>query len=61
VEIPKQKILEILRERGEHDKTGQADQELPDQVDTDKHGDLLGKLGVDAGSLVGGLGGKLGL
>jgi hypothetical protein len=61
VEIPKEKILELLRERGDHDKANQADQELPDQVDTDKHGDLLGKLGLDPGSLLGGLGGKLGL
>jgi hypothetical protein len=61
MEIPKDKILELLRERGEQDKADRAEQQLPDQVDTDKHADLLGKLGIDPGSLLGGLGGKLGL
>ena len=69
MEIPKDKILELLRERGQDDKVSQADQELPDQVDTEKHGDLLSKLGLDVGDIVsklgggalGGLGGKLGL
>jgi hypothetical protein len=65
VEIPKDKILELLRERGEGDKAEQADQELPDQVDTEQHGDLLEKYGIDlqelAGKLPGGLGNKLGL
>jgi hypothetical protein len=63
MEIPKDKILELLRERGEDDKAQQADGELPDQVDTEQHGDLLQKYGIDvqelAGKLPGGLGDKL--
>ena len=65
MEIPKDKILELLRERGEDDKAQQADSELPGQVDTEKHGDLLQKYGIDvqelAGKVPGGLGDKLNL
>jgi hypothetical protein len=62
MEIPRDKIVELLRERGQAD---QADHELPDQVDTHEHGDLRAKFGLDedelAGKLPGGLGDKLGL
>jgi len=65
MEIPKEKILELLRERGEDDKAAQAESELPDQVDTEQHAHLLSKFGIDvqdlAGKLPGGLGDKLGL
>jgi hypothetical protein len=65
MEIPKDKILELLRERGQHDQADQADKELPDQVDDEQHGDLLQKYGIDpkelAGKLPGGIGEKLGL
>jgi hypothetical protein len=64
VQIPKEQILELLRSRGQDDKASQADSELPDQVDTEKHAGILEKLGIDPGDLagsLGGLGGKLGL
>jgi len=65
MEIPKEQILELLRNRGDHDKAAQADQELPDQVDPEQHSGLLEKLGLDPselmGKLPGGLGDKLGL
>ena len=65
MEIPKDKVNEQLRERGQDDKADQADRELPDQVDTEKHADLLSKVGVDpqelAAKLPGGVGDKLGL
>jgi hypothetical protein len=64
VQIPKEQILELLRSRGQDDKASQAEGELPEQVDTEKHADLLQKLGIDPGDLagsLGGLGGKLGL
>jgi hypothetical protein len=65
MQIPKEQILELLRSRGEQDKAAQADGELPDQVDTEKHAGLLEKLGIDPGDIVsqlgGGLAGKLGL
>jgi len=56
MELPKEKIVDLLRERGEDQKADRASDELPDRVDTDKHGDLLARLGIDTGSLLGGMG-----
>ena len=61
MEIPKDQILSLLRDRGDHQKAEEAEQQLPDQVDPEQHSDLLQKLGIDPGELLGGLGGKLGL
>jgi hypothetical protein len=65
MEIPKDKILDLLRERGEHDKVERADQELPDRVDPERDRGILDRLGIDPqdllGKLPGGLGDKLGL
>jgi hypothetical protein len=66
MQIPKEKILELLRSRGEDDKASQADGELPDQVDTEQHAGLLQKFGIDPQDLIsqlgaGGIGDKLGL
>ena len=75
MQIPKELILNMLRERGQADQVPQADQELPGQVDPDQHGDLLSKFGLDIGDVMrlvgggggggggplGGLGSKLGL
>ena len=66
MQIPKEQILEFLRSRGENEKAGQAEGELPDQVDTDRDAGLLQKFGIDPGDLIsqlggGGLGKKLGL
>ena len=64
MEIPKDKILDLLRERGEHDKADRADRELPDRVDPERDKGLLDQLGIDPqdllGKLPGGLGDKLG-
>jgi hypothetical protein len=61
VQIPKDKIIELLRERGAEDKIRQAEQELPDQVDPEQHRDQLEKLGIDPQDLIGGIGDRLGL
>jgi hypothetical protein len=61
MEIPKDKIIDMLRERGADDKVQQAQQELPDQVDPERHADQLQKLGIDPQDLVGSIGDKLGL
>jgi hypothetical protein len=64
MEIPKDQILSMLRDRGQGDKADQADRELPDKVDPEQHADLLSKVGIDPKDLMGGLGGvgeKLGL
>ena len=59
MEIPKDKILDLLRQREEHDKADQAERELPDTVDTERDSGLLLKIGVDPQELGGGLGGKI--
>lgn len=59
MEIPKDKILELLRSRGDDDKADQADKELPDQVETERDSGILDKLGIDPKELAGGLGGKI--
>jgi hypothetical protein len=64
MQIPKEQILEFLRSRGQQDKAQQADQELPDQVDTDRDSNILERLGINPQELPGQLGdiaGKLGL
>jgi hypothetical protein len=65
MEIPKDKILELIRERAGGEKADQAAAELPDQVDPEQHAGLLQKFGIDPQELLsGGLGdvaGKLGL
>jgi hypothetical protein len=66
VNIDKNQIMEFLRSQGDDAKAQQADQELPDQVDTDRDAGLLSKFGIDPMDLVkklgggGGLGGLLG-
>ena len=59
MEIPKEQILDLLRQQGDHDKAGQAEQELPDKVDTERDSGLLAKLGIDPQELLGKLGGGL--
>jgi hypothetical protein len=61
VEIPKDQILQLLRDRGDHDKADQPDQQLPDQVDPEQHSDLLEKFGINPTDLLGDIGGKIGL
>ena len=52
MQIDKSMILDLLRERGQHDQASQADQELPDQVDTDQHAGLLEKFGLNPQELL---------
>jgi hypothetical protein len=52
VQIDKNTILELLRERGQQDQASQADQELPEQVDTDRDAGLLQRFGLDPQELL---------
>jgi hypothetical protein len=54
MQIDKNQILELLRSQGQHDKAQQAEGELPDQVDTDRHSGLLERLGINPSQLLGG-------
>jgi hypothetical protein len=52
MQIDKDTIIEFLRQRGDNQRADQADQELPDQVDTDQHAGLLERFGLDPAELV---------
>jgi len=68
--IDKDTILNMLRSNGQDADADQAQQDLPDQVDTDEHPGLLGKFGINPADLIakftggqggqGGTGGALG-
>ncbi len=60
MQLDKQQIVALLRDRGDEDKSQQADAELPDRVDTDQDSGLLDKFGVDPKDLLGKLPGGLG-
>jgi hypothetical protein len=63
MQISKDQIIDFLRQQGQQDKAEQAQQELPDQVDTDQHADLLSRFNIGPKELLGklgGLGGALG-
>ncbi len=55
--IDKHQVLELLRAKGEQDKAEQAARELPDQMDTDEHADVLSSFGLGPQELVAKLGG----
>jgi len=52
MEVPKEQILGLLRSRGNKAQAGQANQELPDNVDLERDSGLLSTLGVDPGELL---------
>ena len=69
MQLDKGMILDFLREQGQQQEAQQAEQQLPNQVDTEQHASLLSNLGVDiptllskfgGGGVPGGLGGLLG-
>jgi hypothetical protein len=59
MQFDKDQILDLLRSKGQHDQADQAQQSLPDQVDTDQHGGLLAQHGIDVGELMQKFGGGL--
>lgn len=66
MQIPKQQIMDMLRDKnepGESSKADEAERELPNQVDTDdsQHQSMLEKFGVKPQQLLSKFGGGLGL
>jgi hypothetical protein len=59
MQIPKDMILELLKQQGKADRIDQAKQELPDHVDTDQHSELLQKIGLKPEDLLSKLGGDI--
>lgn len=57
MQIDKNSILELMRSQGQHEQAQQAQNELPDQVDTEQHAGLLGKFGLNPQDLIAKLGG----
>jgi hypothetical protein len=52
MEIPKDKVLELLRQQGKSDQVDQARHDLPDPVDPDGDSGLLAKFGIDPQDLL---------
>ena len=52
MQLDKNTILDFLREQGQQDQASQAEQELPDQVDTDQNANLLEKFGINPQDLI---------
>jgi hypothetical protein len=59
MKIDKNLVLDFLRSRGQDDKVPQADQELPQEVDTDRDQNLLSRFGIDINDLLSKLPGGL--
>jgi hypothetical protein len=47
MQISKQQVLELLLAGQQQTAVSDADQDLPDPVDTDEHADLLRRIGLD--------------
>lgn len=59
MQIAKDQILDMLRQRGDTQKADDAERELPDQVDTDRDRGMLEKFGLDPKELLGKIGGGI--
>jgi hypothetical protein len=59
MEIPKDKILELLQQQGKSDQVEPAREELPDQVDPERDSGLLAKFGIDPKDLLAKFGGGI--
>lgn len=64
MQFDKRQIIDLLQSHGHYGKAQQADEQLPDKVDTDQHSGRLEKIGLRPQDLMskladGGLGGLL--
>ena len=53
MEIPKQKVIEFLKEQGQSEKAQQLEQELPERIDHELHSDVLEKHNINPQELIG--------
>jgi hypothetical protein len=60
MQFDKQTVVDHIRDQVGSDQADQAAQTLPDQVDTDQHGEMLQQLGVDPQNMASQLGGQVG-
>lgn len=47
MELEKNQVLDFLREKGQSDYVNQAEQELPEHIDTNQDAELLQRYGVN--------------
>lgn len=52
MQIDKDKIIGMLRDRGDHDQAQQADREMPDKVDPERDQGLLERYGIEPRELM---------
>jgi len=52
VKLDKQELVKLLRTQGDNDTADQAEQRLPDEIDTDEDGGVLDELGLDRTQLM---------
>jgi hypothetical protein len=52
MQLDKNTIIDFLRQRGDDQNADRADQELPDQVDTEQDAGLLERFGLDPAELM---------
>jgi len=61
VKLDKQELVRMLRTEGDNDTADRVAETLPDEIDTDQHGDQLAAVGLDRTQLMNKLaGGSLG-
>jgi hypothetical protein len=64
VKLDKQELVRVLRTEGDNDTADKVQADLPDDIDTDRDGDALDRIGLDRTQLMaklagGGLGGTI--
>jgi hypothetical protein len=64
VKLDRQELVRMLRTQGDNDTADKVEAELPDDIDTDRDGDALERIGLDRTQLMaklagGGLGGAI--
>ena len=52
MQISKEQLMELIRSHGDDQKTAQAEEELPSEIDTDRDQNLLDKFGIDPQELL---------
>ena len=62
--LDRQELVRMLRTQGDNDTADKVEAELPDDIDTDRDGDALERIGLDRTQLMaklagGGLGGAI--
>jgi hypothetical protein len=52
VKLDKQELVRVLRTEGDNDTADKVENDLPDEIDTDRDGDALAAVGLDRTQLM---------